>query len=56
MTTSLKSRGDDGQINQRLLAREAKTDYLARIESVRRLIPATFSRPEVKRLFLRFFD
>lgn len=56
MTTSLKSRGDDGQINQRLLAREAKTDYLARIESVRRLIPATFSSPEAKRLFLRFFD
>lgn len=47
---------DDGRINQRILAREAKRDFLAQVESARRKLPTTFYSPEVKRLFLRCFD
>ena len=55
---SIKSiRPDDGRINERILAREeAKIDYLARIEAARIKVNVAFSSPEIKRLFLRFFD
>jgi hypothetical protein len=47
---------DDGRINERILARETKIDYLARIEAAHIKINVSFSSPEIKRLFLRFFD
>src|SRR5882762_5843034 len=47
--------GED-RINARILAKELKKDYLVRVEAARRKIPSSFSRPEVKRLFLRYFD
>jgi hypothetical protein len=47
---------DDGRINERLLARLAKTDYLVRVEAARLKMPSQFSSPEIKRLHLRYFD
>ena len=46
---------DQGGINARLLAREAKTDF-RRVEAASRKIPTVVSSPEVKRLFVRFFN
>jgi hypothetical protein len=56
MRDDLRIVDDNGRINERIVARETKKDYLAKVESARRKIPATFCSPEVKRLFLRFFD
>jgi hypothetical protein len=46
---------DQGGINARILAKEAKADF-RRVETASRKIPATFSSPEVKRLFVRYFN
>lgn len=46
---------DQGGINARILAKEAKTDF-RRVEAASRKIPAVFGSPEVKRLFVRFFN
>lgn len=46
---------DQGGINARILAKEAKTDF-RRVEAASRKIPTTLSSPEVKRLFVRFFN
>lgn len=46
---------DQGGINSRILAKEAKTDF-RRVEAASRKIPAVFGSPEVKRLFVRFFN
>jgi hypothetical protein len=46
---------DQGGINARILAKEAKTDF-RRVEAAGRKIPTTLSSPEVKRLFVRFFN
>ena len=46
---------DQGGINARILAKEAKVDF-RRVESASRKIQATFSSPEVKRLFVRYFN
>ncbi|MBZ5637109.1 MAG: DUF1845 domain-containing protein [Acidobacteriia bacterium] len=56
MSNMLPIKVDDGRINNRILAKEAKKDYLARVESARRKIATTFYSPEIKRLFLRCFD
>ena len=46
---------DQGGINARLLANEAKVDF-RRVESASRKIQATFHSPEVKRLFVRYLN
>jgi len=46
---------DEGGINARLLANEAKVDF-RRVESASRKIQATFHSPEVKRLFVRYLN
>jgi len=46
---------DQGGINARILAKQAKVDC-RRVESASRKIPAAFSSPEVKRLFVRYFN
>lgn len=46
---------DQGGINARILAKEAKVDF-RRVESASRKIPTAFSSPEVKRLFVRYFN
>jgi hypothetical protein len=56
MSNTLPIKLDDGRINNRILAKEAKEDYLACVESARRKIETTFYSPEIKRLFLRCFD
>lgn len=45
-----------GRINQRILSKEGTRDHLLDVEAARRKIPASFRSPEVKRLYLRFFD
>lgn len=45
---------DQGGINQRILAKEAKADF-RRIESASRKIAAALCSPEMKRYFLRYF-
>ena len=47
---------DNGKLNERILAREAKQDYLARVEAPRKRVPTLLTSPEAKRLFARFFD
>lgn len=47
---------DEGRINAKIIAKEPKKDYLANVESARRKIPISLSSPEMKRVFLRFFD
>ena len=47
---------DNGKLNERILAREAKQDYLARVEAPRKRVPTMLTSPEAKRLFARFFD
>ena len=46
---------DEGGINARLLANEAKVDF-RRVESASRKIQTTFHSPEVKRLFVRYLN
>ena len=46
---------DQGGINARILAKEAKVDF-RRVESASRKIQATFYSPEVKRLFVRYLN
>ena len=46
---------DQGGINARILAKEAKVDF-RRVESASRKIQATFHSPEVKRLFVRYLN
>ena len=46
---------DQGGINARILAKEAKVDF-RRVESASRKIQTTFCSPEVKRLFVRYFN
>ena len=46
---------DQGGINARILAKQAKVDF-RRVESASRKIPTAFSSPEVKRLFVRYFN
>lgn len=47
---------DDGRINQRIIAKLVKTDYLREVEAAQRKMKVNFSSPEVKRAYLRFFD
>jgi len=55
MTTSLQIvRVDQGGVNERILAREAKVDY-RRIEAASLKMPACFTSAEGKRLFVRMF-
>ncbi len=46
---------DQGGVNARILAKEAKVDF-RRVESASRKIQATFHSPEVKRLFVRYLN
>ena len=46
---------DQGGINARILAKQAKVDF-RRVESASRKIQATFYSPEVKRLFVRYLN
>jgi len=46
---------DQGGVNARILAKEAKVDF-RRVESASRKIATTFCSPEVKRLFVRYFN
>ena len=46
---------DQGGINARILAKEAKVDF-RRVESASRKIQTTFCSPEIKRLFVRYFN
>jgi hypothetical protein len=46
---------DEGGINARILAKEAKVDF-RRVESASRKIQTTLCSPEVKRLFVRYFN
>ena len=46
---------DQGGINARILAKEARVDF-RRVESASRKIPTTLCSPEVKRLFVRYFN
>jgi hypothetical protein len=46
---------DQGGINARIIAKEAKADF-RRMESASRKIPTAFGSPEVKRLYVRFFN
>ena len=46
---------DQGGINARILAKEAKVDF-RRVESASRKIQTMFCSPEVKRLFVRYFN
>lgn len=47
---------DDGRVNERILAKEARRDYLERVESSRLPIRTMLRSPEGKRLYLRVFD
>lgn len=46
---------DQGGINARILAKQAKVDF-RRVESASRKIQTTFHSPEVKRLFVRYLN
>jgi hypothetical protein len=50
------STADDGRVNERILTKEARRDYLERVESSRLPIRTVLHSPEGKRLFLRVFD
>ena len=47
---------DDGRINERILKKEAAKDYLTKVESASKKIATRLCSPEIKRLFLRYFD
>lgn len=55
MTNDAIIKLDQGGINARILAKVEKADF-RRIETASRKIPTTFSSPEAKRLFLRYFN
>jgi hypothetical protein len=46
----------DERINERILAKLAKTNYLEKVEAAHVRMPTQFSSPEMKRLHLRYFD
>jgi hypothetical protein len=46
----------NGVVNQRILATLQHSDRLRKLESAYRAYPATFYSPDLKRLYLRFFD
>jgi hypothetical protein len=47
---------DDGRINERILANLRKKDWLEKLESAYLVYPTDLHSPEIKRLYLRFFD
>jgi hypothetical protein len=47
---------EDGRINERIVRKEATRDYLAKVESASKKIATRLRSPEIKRLFLRYFD
>jgi hypothetical protein len=47
---------DNGKVNRRILASLKKTDPLKGLEGAYRTYPTTFYSPDVKRLYLRFFE
>jgi hypothetical protein len=47
---------DDGRINERILANLRKKDWLQKLESAYLVYPTDLHSPEIKRLYLRFFD
>jgi hypothetical protein len=47
---------DVGRINERILKKEATKDYLTKVESASKKIATRLCTPEIKRLFLRYFD
>lgn len=47
---------DAGRINDRILHKEARKDFLARIESSRLLIETRLHSPEAKRMYVRVYD
>lgn len=47
---------DHGSVNQRILASLPRSDRLRKLESAYRSYPTTFCSPDLKRLYLRFFD
>ena len=56
MRTGPKIVVDEGRINERILDKLSLKDYLAKIEAPRRKIPIRLCSPNMKRVFLRFFD
>lgn len=48
-------KSDQGGINARILAKEVKADF-RRVEAASRKIPTSFYSPEIKRLFVRYFN
>ncbi|MRV70557.1 DUF1845 domain-containing protein [Duganella sp. FT92W] len=49
------TKDDHGEMNARLIAREAKADF-RRVESASRKLPVLLYSPEGKRLYIRFFN
>lgn len=47
---------DDGRINERILANLRKKDWLQKLESAYLVYTTDLHSPEIKRLYLRFFD
>jgi hypothetical protein len=47
---------DDGRINERIIANLRKKDWLQKLESAYLVYLTDFHSPEIKRLYLRFFD
>jgi len=47
---------DDKQINEQILRKEATRDHLAKVECASKKIATRLRSPEIKRLFLRYFD
>lgn len=47
---------DSGQINEKILSKLQGVNALRKLESAYRDYPTTFCSPDMKRLFLRFFD
>ena len=46
---------DEGEVNERIIAKEAKVDF-RRVEAASRKMPATLRSPEVKRIYARYFN
>ena len=47
---------DDKQINEQIRTKEATRDHLAKVECASKKIATRLRSPEIKRLFLRYFD
>lgn len=47
---------DNGKVNRRIMESLKRPDPLKRLESAYRTYPTTFCSPDVKRLYLRFFE